>query len=86
MRFAFRLALAMGRPDPYKMLDEMPAGLFEKWWAYYEVEPWANQNVQLASILSALTGQPVHKFGVAKKPMTSADARKMFSEMGLTDG
>lgn len=86
MRFAFRLALALGRPDPYAMLDEMPPGVFEQWWSFYEVEPWANQNVQLASILSVLSGQPAHKFGVPKKPMTSADALRVFRDMGLTDG
>ena len=86
MRFAFRLALALGIPDPYKMLDDMRPGLFESWAAYYESEPWGNQNVQMASVLSALTGQPVYKFGAPRKPVTRDDARAMFRSMGLMDG
>lgn len=79
----FRLALALGIPDPYAMLDEMPPGLLEQWWDFYEVEPWANQNAQLASILSVLTGKPAYKFGAPRPPISSDDARSVFQAMGL---
>lgn len=75
----------MGIPDPYQMLDEMPTSLFDDWIAYYAVEPWGNQNVQLASILSVLTGKPVHHFGVPRKPMTQEEIRLGFKRMGLID-
>ena len=39
-RFAFRLALALGWPDPDAMLDSIPARTFSEWIAYYQLEPF----------------------------------------------
>lgn len=39
-RFAFRLALALGFPDPDVMLDSIPAQTFSEWIAYYTLEPF----------------------------------------------
>ena len=39
-RFAFRLALALGWPDPDAMLDSIPAQTLTEWIAYYQLEPF----------------------------------------------
>lgn len=39
-RFAFRLALVLGFPDPDVMLDSIPARTFSEWIAYYQLEPF----------------------------------------------
>lgn len=39
-RFAFRLSLALGCPDPDVMLDSIPAQTFIEWIAYYQLEPF----------------------------------------------
>ena len=39
-RFAFRLALALGCPDPDVMMDSMPSKTFSEWIAYYQIEPF----------------------------------------------
>ena len=38
--FACRLALALGVPDPYQLLEELPASTFRLWAAYARLEPW----------------------------------------------
>ena len=39
-RFALRLALELGYPNPDAMLREMPAQQFDEWIAFYQLEPW----------------------------------------------
>ena len=39
-RFAFRLALALGFPDPDEMMDCIPSKTFSEWIAYYQLEPF----------------------------------------------
>lgn len=38
--FAFRLALAFGEPNPYRLLEQIPAPLLRAWEAYAVIEPW----------------------------------------------
>ncbi|HFC08457.1 MAG TPA: hypothetical protein ENJ54_01185 [Chloroflexi bacterium] len=54
--FAFRLALALGVPNPDDLLAQMDARLFDEWQAYFEAEPWGTQaqDVRLAMLLQTL--------------------------------
>ncbi len=38
--FACRLALALGVPNPYELLRELPANVWLLWQAYAALEPW----------------------------------------------
>lgn len=39
-RFAYRLALALGEPNPDVMLARMPSHVWQEWQRYATLEPW----------------------------------------------
>jgi hypothetical protein len=41
--FAYRLALALGKPSVSEMLGEMSALEFSEWASFYEMDPWGDQ-------------------------------------------
>lgn len=46
LRFAMRLGLLFGEPDPEKILNEWPPRLIALWNALYLLEPWDEANTQ----------------------------------------
>lgn len=52
---AFRLALALGQPDPDAMLDSMPRRVWLEWRAYWEAEPWDETRADLRAAIIAHT-------------------------------
>jgi len=51
----FRLALALGQPDPYAMADAMPARVFNHWRHYYLIEPFGQwRDNYHAGLISAI--------------------------------
>ena len=61
-RFAFRLALALGQPNPDAMLSGMPDRIFTDWMAYANVEPFGEERADLragivASVVANVMGR-----------------------------
>lgn len=56
VRFAFRLALKLGQPDPYLMLRRMPVRTFLHWSRFYRFEPFGSKAdwFHTASIICAV--------------------------------
>lgn len=54
-RFSFRLALALGWPDPDVMLASMPYSLYLEWMQYYELEPFGEERADLRAGIIAAT-------------------------------
>ena len=54
-RFAFRLALSLGQPNPDAMLSRMPARIFLEWWKYYQYEPFGEERADLRAGIIAST-------------------------------
>ncbi len=72
LRFAYRLALALGRADVEEMLRGMSAREFVRWWAFYAVEPWGfreeNRRVALlGTTIANVSGKTL------KKPLRMKD-------------
>lgn len=55
LRFAYRLALAIGRVDVRRMMDDMTAEEADGWAEYYELEPWGESRADLRTGLAAAT-------------------------------
>ena len=53
LRFAFRLAAALGEWDVPAMLAEMPEWLFRYWMHFYEVDPFGEERGDIRSALAA---------------------------------
>jgi hypothetical protein len=54
-RFAFRLALALGEPNPDAMLARMPNRVFKEWVAFAEVEPFGEERADMRAAIVAAT-------------------------------
>lgn len=46
-RFVFRLALALGEPNPDRMLAQMPLRIFREWHAYYQYDPFGGERMDV---------------------------------------
>lgn len=84
-RFAYRLALNLGRADVDAMLDEMSAIQFREWMAYAELEPFGGdvdeiRSAQLrALIMNAVgtkDGRTVSALDLLPEAMTKEDEPK----------
>jgi len=68
-RFAFRLALELGQPNPDAMLAEMPSRVFFDWMRHYRDEPFGEQRADLrmgimtANILTAISSLAAARAG-----------------------
>jgi hypothetical protein len=60
-RFAFKLALAFGYPNPDRMLAEMPFRIWREWQTYYQYDPFGNERLDvLVARMMAWNGE-VHR-------------------------
>jgi hypothetical protein len=53
-RFAHRLALALGEPDPYLLMKTMPATTLDGWRAFDEVEPIGEPHADTRAAMLAM--------------------------------
>ena len=54
-RFAFRLALALGIPNPDALLAHLPYQVFRDWIQYFQLEPFGEERADLrAGIISSV--------------------------------
>lgn len=54
-RFAYRLALALGEPNPDAMLARLPFRIFKEWLDYAQVEPFGEERADLrAGIIASV--------------------------------
>lgn len=69
-RFAFRLALALGQPNPDAMLARLPWRIWQEWQAFATLEPFGEGRADLragivaatvANCLARRKGQPTFK-------------------------
>ena len=70
-RFAFRLALALGFPNPEAMLARMPYRIYREWQLYYAHEPFGEERADVRSAIIAQTYVSMHlKKGVRPPPLS----------------
>lgn len=68
------MALLFGYIDPYELEEEIEGALLYQWNEFFLEEPLNfNTNNQLAAILSALTGTPMHKCGGTRQDKILSD-------------
>ena len=60
-RFKFRLALALGFPNPESMLARMPHRIYREWQTYYAHEPFGEERADVRSAIIAQTFANVHR-------------------------
>lgn len=59
-RFAYRLALALGQPNPEAMLATMPYRIFTEWMRYAQVEPFGEERADMrAGIIASTTANSI---------------------------
>lgn len=79
MRFAYRLALALGIPHPDYLLGVLTARQFVGWMAYHSLEPFSPVEAVVGEVLAGLSGgkRPRKVSGAAGKvEKQSADEMK----------
>lgn len=54
-RFAYRLALALGEPNPDGMLARMPYRIYREWQTYATIEPFGDERADLRAGIVAST-------------------------------
>jgi hypothetical protein len=54
-RFSFRLALALGHPNPDAMLAVMPYRIWQDWLEYAQIEPFGEERADLRAGIIAST-------------------------------
>jgi len=54
-RFAYRLALALGKPNPDGMLARMPYRIYREWQTYAAIEPFGDERADLRAGIVACT-------------------------------
>lgn len=59
-RFAFRLALALGQPNPDAMLEEIPARVLAEWQTYASLEPFGEERADWRAGMIASTMANIH--------------------------
>lgn len=55
VRFAHRLALAVGEVDVLGMLARMPLSDLRRWQAYFGLEPWGEERADVRTAIVAAT-------------------------------
>lgn len=69
-RFAFRLALALGQPNPDSMLARLPQRVWSEWQEFAALEPFGEERADLRAgiVASTITNCMARKGGTAYKP------------------
>lgn len=92
-RFAFRLALALGEPNPDRMLSKMPHRVWREWHEYHNLEPFGSQHednrfgVAFAGLANTRRGKKQRKYKPKqfivqyKQPMKQRSPDAMLSKM-----
>ncbi len=66
-RFAFRLALALGCPNPDAMLAQMPYRVFQEWKTYYQYDPFGGERGDINAATIAATIANVNRTKKTKR-------------------
>jgi hypothetical protein len=66
----FRLALALGRLDPFAMAEEMDEGLFRGWLQFWDEEPFGPmvENRMLARVAASVALSPGDEEDLLPRP------------------
>lgn len=81
-RFAFRLALALGQPNPDRMLEEMPARILSEWQTYASLEPFGEERADWRAAMLASTMANIHARKKGKPPYKIEDFMPKFDRAG----
>ena len=67
-QFEFRLALALGWPNPDAMLSVMPQRVYREWLAYAETDPWDEERADWRAAMIAHTMASLWRGKKGRKP------------------
>jgi len=67
-QFEFRLALALGWPNPDAMLSVMPQRVYREWIAYAEIDPWDEERADWRAAMVAFTMANMWRGKKGRKP------------------
>jgi len=79
-RFAYRLALALGQPNPDVMLAQMPWRVFVEWMQYAQVEPFGEERADVRAAIVATTVANCMGREKGKPPFKLADFMPQFEQ------
>ena len=87
-RFSFRLARMCGRLDVDKLMDEIPATLFNEWWGFCSLEPEPARKitdylVKLMSVIAAGFGMKLSSDDLVIRYGESDDERMLRKMMAF---
>jgi hypothetical protein len=83
-RFAFRLALALGQPNPDALLSEIPARILSEWQEYASLEPFGEERGDWRAAMVASTMANIHARKKGKPAYKIEDFMPKFDKKATT--